>query len=195
MSPKLKAGKTAPLQVAELSRRTLIAAPFVFAAAASGGATEVFAASTKHRASAKRLTCEDRLDILDLFSRYTWAYDCGDADAYAQVFTSDGVLSDGGKLHAVGRDMIGQAVKKYIDERGTNVWQHYNANIHMVGDNQMCTVYSYWGVLQHLRTDKQFGVLGLGWYVTTCAKDNGLWFIKERVFRDDMPANLPWNHS
>ena len=48
------------------------------------------------------LTTADRLGILDLFARYAWAYDGGDAQAYAETFATDGVLADENDLRAVG---------------------------------------------------------------------------------------------
>ncbi len=37
-----------------------------------------------------QLTVQDRLDILELAARYSWAADCGDAKAYSETFTIDG---------------------------------------------------------------------------------------------------------
>ena len=137
------------------------------------------------------MTAEDRLDIFDLFARYAWAYDCGDAQAYAEVFTEDGLLADEGDLHAVGRPAIREAIQTYFDMRGASTWQHHNAHLRMVGDGVGCDVHSYWTVLEH-RPDGGHGVGSLGWYLTRCVKQDGRWFIKERTFYMDMPKALPW---
>jgi uncharacterized protein (TIGR02246 family) len=61
------------------------------------------------------LTAKDRLGIFDLFARYAWAYDCGDAEAYAETFTEDGVLADENDLRAVGRPAIAEAIKRFFE--------------------------------------------------------------------------------
>jgi len=138
------------------------------------------------------LTTEDRLGIFDLFARYAWAYDCGDADAYAAAFTTDGVLADEKDLRAVGRPAIAEAIKTFFAMRGPDVWQHHNAHLYIRGDANECMVYSYWAVLEHRRSDDGFGVFGLGWYVNRCRKVDGAWLLAERTFYTDMPKALPW---
>jgi hypothetical protein len=39
------------------------------------------------------LTADDRIALVDLFTRYAWAYDCSDVDECAAVFTPDGVMA------------------------------------------------------------------------------------------------------
>ncbi len=138
------------------------------------------------------MTAEDRLDILDLFARYAWAYDVGDAQAYAEVFTEDGLLADESDLHAVGREAIRKAIQAFFDLRGPNVWQHHNAHLRMEGDGETCTVHSYWAVLEHRRDDDGYGVGSLGWYRSRCVRRDGVWRFAERTFYMDMPKVLPW---
>ena len=138
------------------------------------------------------MSAEDRLDIFDLFARYAWAYDCGDADAYAGVFTEDGLLADQGDLHAVGRTAIREAIKTFFEMRGDSAWQHHNAHLRMQGDGKDCVVHSYWAVLEH-RPDGGFGVGSLGWYRSVCVRQEAGWFLRERTFYMDMPKALPWS--
>lgn len=138
------------------------------------------------------MTAEDRLDIFDLFARYAWAYDCGDADAYAAVFTADGLLADEGELHAEGRPAIRAAIATFFDLRGANVWQHHNAHLRMSGDGSACTVWSYWAVLERRHADGGYGVGSLGYYLSRCVKQDGAWYFSERRFFMDMPKALPW---
>ena len=37
-----------------------------------------------------KIPVEDRLDIQELFARYVWALDMGDADSFVDCFTEDG---------------------------------------------------------------------------------------------------------
>jgi uncharacterized protein (TIGR02246 family) len=140
------------------------------------------------------LTAEDRLGIFDLFARYAWAYDCGDAQAYAETFTEDGVLADETDLRAVGRPAIAEAIKRFFEMRGASVWQHHNNHLRISGDADRCTVHSYWAVLAH-RPDASFGVDSLGWYVSRCRKVDGVWLFEERTFYTDLPKGLPWKEQ
>jgi len=138
-----------------------------------------------------KMSADDRLDIFDLFARYAWAYDCGDADAYAEVFTSDAVLSDEKGFLAEGRDAIREGIKTYFGLRGANTWQHHNDHLRIEGDGEACTVHSYWAVLEHRAADGGFGVGSLGWYVSHCVKTPDGWRFKSRRFNYDMPSGLP----
>ena len=40
----------------------------------------------------KRLSADDRLDIMDLIARYAYTLDSGDLDGYVNNFAPDGVL-------------------------------------------------------------------------------------------------------
>jgi uncharacterized protein (TIGR02246 family) len=140
------------------------------------------------------LTADDRFGILDLFARYAWAYDCGDAQAYAEAFTSDGVLADEHDLRAVGRPAIAEAIKQFFEMRGANVWQHFNNHLRISGDSESCTVYAYWAVLSH-HPDGTHGVDTLGWYKNRCRKVDGVWLLAERTFYMDLPKVLPWKEA
>ena len=148
--------------------------------------------TTEAARTSEPLTTEDRLGIFDLFARYAWAYDGGDAQAYAETFTTDGVLADENDLRAVGRPAIAEAIKTFFAMRDPDVWQHHNDHLRIQGDSTQCTVYSYWAVLAHRRSDDGFGVFALGWYVSRCRKVDGVWLFAERTFYMDMPKGLPW---
>ena len=142
-----------------------------------------------------RLSAEDRLDILDLFARYAWAYDCGDADAYAQTFTPDGVLADGADLRAQGREAIAAAIQTFFDMRGANAWQHHNDHLRLDGAGDECTVHSYWAVIEHRLQDDQYRVASMGWYESRCRKVDGVWLFSERTFHFGTSKNLPWKQA
>jgi ketosteroid isomerase-like protein len=137
------------------------------------------------------LTADDRFGLFDLFARYAWAYDCGDAQAYAETFTTDGVLADENDLRAVGRPAIAEAIKSFFEMRGPNVWQHHNNHLRISGDSESCTVHSYWAVLAH-HADNTLGVDSLGWYISRCRRVDGVWLFAERTFFMDLPQELPW---
>lgn len=144
------------------------------------------------------LSAEDRIAIVDLFARYAWAYDCGDADEYAAVFTPDGVMAGDTGGVAVGRAAIRAAIQEFFLMRGDAVWQHFNDHLKVDGHGDECTVYSYWAVLKNSREvgapleAGERGVGSLGYYVSRCVKIEGEWYFKERVWHFDMPKGLPW---
>ena len=144
--------------------------------------------------NATRMTADDKLDIFDLFARYAWAYDCSDAQAYAETFAPDGILADAGQLRVQGRTEIQKAIHHFFDMRGTSLWQHHNDHLRIEGNGNECTVWSYWAVLEHRAVDDHHGVGRLGYYFTQCAKIDGSWYIKERTFYQGMKEGLPWKH-
>ena len=144
------------------------------------------------------LSADDRLAIVDLFARYAWAYDCGDAEEYAAVFTADGVMAGDVGETAVGRDAIRREIRKFFEMRGEAIWQHFNDHLRLVGSADECMVYSYWAVLKGthatggLTLQREHGVGSQGYYVSRCVKLDGQWYFKERSWHFDMPKGLPW---
>jgi len=49
----------------------------------------------------KTLTAQDFVDIQQLYAKYNWSLDAGDAEGYASTFTPDGVFNNN-----VGHDAI-----------------------------------------------------------------------------------------
>ena len=137
------------------------------------------------------MTADDRLDIFDLFARYAWAYDCSDAEAYAETFAPDGILR-GDQINVTGREAIREAIKHFFEMRGASLWQHHNNHLKMDGNAHECTVWSYWVVLEHHRVDDRYGVGRLGHHYSHCVKLDGQWYFKERAFSLDLTEGLPW---
>ena len=137
------------------------------------------------------LTTADRLGILDLFARYAWAYDGGDAQAYAETFATDGVLADENDLRAVGRPAIAEAIKTFFDMRGLNVWQHHNDHLRIDGDSERCTVQLLGRARASPPTAASASAVWAG-YISRLRKVDGEWLFAERTFYMGMPKGLPW---
>ncbi|MEV6041440.1 nuclear transport factor 2 family protein [Nonomuraea sp. NPDC052116] len=60
---------------------------------------------------ALRLTCEQHQEIIDLYARYSHAFDEGRADEVAALFTEDGVFAREGAAPVVGRDGLAALVR------------------------------------------------------------------------------------
>ena len=140
-----------------------------------------------------KMTADDRLDIFDLFARYTWAYDCGDVDAYAETFTPDGVVEGvGGFRRAQGHDAIRDFARFFLALRGERGWQHYNDHLRIEGDGQQCSVHSYWTVLETSPDKASHHVAATGYYVSQCVKRDGGWYFTHRTVHMAMSKGLPW---
>ena len=84
-----------------------------------GGSTWNYA----QQAGASALTPQDFVDIQQLYARYNWALDSGDAEAYASTFTPDGVFNTN-----VGHDAIVKFANTFHAGLGAHV-RHWNTNL------------------------------------------------------------------
>jgi hypothetical protein len=63
-------------------------------------------------ASPKSLSAEDRMDIIDLFARYSWALDLADADEIVECFAEDGWFDHLWQGRVQGHEAILENLKK-----------------------------------------------------------------------------------
>jgi hypothetical protein len=180
-------------QTTDLSRRELLlsstgAGLAAIAAASSAGAATK--APPKRRPGA-----EARLDIMELFARYSWSYDCSDVEGYAATFTPDGVIEAFGKEAARGREAIAKFVPGIYPLRGDDDWQHSNGHYIFDGDDKACTVYNYWSLLQRKHGTDEYSVRSFGYYMSECVKLDGAWYIKKRSINHWDHHKLPWNSA
>ena len=71
----------------------------------------------------KALTAQDFVEIQQLYARYNWTIDTGDAEGYASTFTPDGVF-----MNNVGHDAIAKFVTTFHAGMGSHV-KHWNTNL------------------------------------------------------------------
>lgn len=74
-------------------------------------------------AGSKTLTAQDLIDIQQLYAKYNWSLDAGDAEAYASTFTPDGVFNNN-----VGHDAIVKFANTFHAGLGAHV-RHWNTNL------------------------------------------------------------------
>ena len=123
------------------------------------------------------LSVEDRLEILELFARYSWAFDTGDADAYASVFTEDGVM-EGGSKRIAGRDELRAFVRRLWDPAVAT--QHWTTNHLLSGSSAACTSTCY--LVEVESTDAQAHVALVGCYRDDLVREPDGWHIAHRRF-------------
>jgi len=71
----------------------------------------------------KALTAQDLVEIQQLYAKYNWTLDSGDAEGYASTFTPDGVFNNN-----VGRDAIVKFANGFHTGIGSHV-RHWNTNL------------------------------------------------------------------
>jgi len=73
--------------------------------------------------AAKNFTAQDFVDIQQLYAKYNWSLDAGDAEAYAATFTADGTFNNN-----VGHDAIVKFANTFHAGLGAHV-KHWNTNL------------------------------------------------------------------
>ena len=73
--------------------------------------------------SGGKLTSDDLVEIQQLYARYNWTLDAGDAEGYASTFTPDGVFNNN-----VGHDAIVKFADTFHAGLGAHV-RHWNTNL------------------------------------------------------------------
>jgi hypothetical protein len=71
----------------------------------------------------KTLTAQDFVDIQQLYAKYNWSLDAGDAEGYASTFTPDGAFNNN-----VGHDAIVKFANTFHAGLGAHV-RHWNTNL------------------------------------------------------------------
>jgi hypothetical protein len=84
------------------------------------------------------LTLEDRLEILELLSRYNLAADDKDVEAMVADFTEDGVI-EGFYVTGQGKEAIRRDLPAIFEAEGT-LKRHLALNPRMVGDGETAEV-------------------------------------------------------
>ena len=132
------------------------------------------------------LSMEDQLAIRQLVARYNHAIDSGDARAYADTFTDDGVL-DAGDLVLSGRD----ALYAFADSFSVTVWapRHIASNLVIEGDGERAELRAYVQLYGLDGVPPRQEVRASGIYTDTLVKEGGSWRFVRRIFVND--AALP----
>lgn len=90
----------------------------LFGIIVAAGATMVYA-----QKAGGALTAQDLVDIQQLYAKYNWTLDAGDAEGYASTFTPDGVFNNN-----VGHDAIVKFAETFHGGMGARV-RHWNTNL------------------------------------------------------------------
>jgi uncharacterized protein (TIGR02246 family) len=132
------------------------------------------------------LAVEDRLEIHDLYSRWCVAIDEGDAQAWADTFTEDGIFRlTTHPVRATGRaELLAMAENVYAHDQGLNRHQCYN--ILLTADGPLVRGRADALVLE-LRTGGDARIIKTCRYADTIVRRAGRWVFAERVITWDTP--------
>ncbi|MEN9705110.1 MAG: hypothetical protein RLZZ393_989 [Pseudomonadota bacterium] len=140
----------------------------------------------------------DRAEIEDLQSRYVFALDWQDADAYAATFAEDGVLDwAGGVIHgreairAEVRNMRAAFAKKEAADapRRPSRLRHFTTNAVLKIDGDRATHVSYWVEFNNEVRDRWPFVGGYGHFEDELRKVDGRWlYARKKIFNEVMDS-------
>jgi hypothetical protein len=149
-------------------------------------------------AATKKLSAEDRLDIMELFARYAWAIDFGDPDAICDVFTKDGILNHLWQGELQGHDAIRSALNElWYDRPSWWIGRQHRANHFLIerdGDDDHARVRAFFSILQHNVYYRTNFVFGIGTWDNRCVKEaDGVWrfsYVGVNAWTD--VTQIPW---
>ena len=134
------------------------------------------------------LSIEDQLAIQQLVARYNHAIDSGDAEAYADTFTEDGVL-DAGDLVLSGYE----ALYAFADSFAMTVRapRHIASNLVIDGDGDRAQLRAYVQLYGLDGVPPRQEVRASGIYTDTLVKEDGRWRFVRRTFVNDATTPPP----
>lgn len=146
------------------------------------------------QASAVELTAQqvqDRAAIEETMSRYMYALDTADPDAYASVYAPDGEIVIGGKVLEHGRkalhDYVAGLRKQWKMAEGQRFGNtrhiYYNFTVEIDGDTAQAQ--SYWQTLLANPEGGPWRIFATGVSEDTLVRINGSWLIAKRVIIGD----------
>jgi len=135
------------------------------------------------KAGSKALTAQDLVEIQQLYAKYNWALDSGDAEGYASTFTPDGVFNNN-----AGHDAIVKFAETFHGGLGGHV-RHWNTNLMILPtpDGASGQVYL---VLVDFGT-KPATIATSASYSDELVKTAQGWRFKKRATKGDVPPVKP----
>ena len=147
---------------------------------------------TRSDDGAARVSAEAYTAIQNLYARYNWYSDAGDADGYADCFTEDGELSIAGiGMHVRGRKNLREFKRQDAARRGDRIRRHWNGGLFLQAVDEhtirgRCYLHGYDGA------PGEAPVLNdIGSYDDTIVRREGEWRFAKRMISMDHSAFRP----
>ena len=142
-----------------------------------------------------RLPVEDRLDIQELFARYCWALNTGDAEGVLACFTEDGYLDHQPQGRFVGHDAIREILADlWYGRPGWFIGRQHLANHFLIEREaeDRARVKAFFSILQHNVDYRTNFVFGLGNWNNVCVKRDGIWLFESLTVEKWIGDDIPW---
>jgi uncharacterized protein (TIGR02246 family) len=136
------------------------------------------------QAKGAALSSADYEEIQNLYAKYTHAFDSGDGQAVANVYTPDGSFSVAGKVMAEGRQGIAASTKPHAE--GSAHMRHLNANLSIEASPDGAHGVAYVFVTM-VQPGKGVNIINGGMYDDVVVKTAAGWRFKKRNFTPWMP--------
>jgi hypothetical protein len=125
------------------------------------------------------LSTDDKIDILQLYSRYSTAIDTGDGADFGACFVPNGILDNGLNI-LEGQEAIGGFAEQ--THSAMPGMRHNALNIVIDGDGECATASAF--LIGYL-VDGGYKVIVTGRYADELSKQEGDWRFSNRVFKMD----------
>lgn len=147
-----------------------------------------------------RLSAEDRLDIMELFAKYSWAIDLADAELAVACFADDGFFDHLWQ----GRVQGHQAILKNLEELWYDRQHWWFGRQHLFNHFLMtpvkteqgedgARVKSFFQIIQFNVEYRTNFVFGIGTRDDVCVKRDGVWLFKQLYVNAWTSAEaVPW---
>lgn len=130
------------------------------------------------------LTADDYMEIQQLYARYNWAIDSGEAEAWAGMFTADGVFQT-----FKGRDALVGFIHTWVDRMKGGSMRHWNSNLAITPTAEGAN-----GAVYLLIVDvsaKPPAIASASKYTDQLVKTPDGWRFKSRQVKGDAPNPAP----
>jgi hypothetical protein len=140
------------------------------------------------------LSLEDRFDIYDLFARYGWALDTGDAEGVIASFTPDAVVQVLETTFEARFTNVREWITNfYATNEGFRGRQHHMSQFLIEGGGHHARVRAFWLITKaETVTSKTRLIHNNGYYNNTLVKVDGRWLFSEVQIRSWNDQDLPW---
>lgn len=119
-----------------------------------------------------------RLELTELYARYTHAFDEGRADEVAELFAEDGAFLRPGAEPVRGRPALAAMVRAAAERRTGN--RHLVSAVVVDSDGQAATGTAYVQVVS--MTANALGLVAAGRYDDEFVHEQGAWRFRQRLF-------------
>jgi hypothetical protein len=125
------------------------------------------------------LTAQDFAEIQQLYAKYNWTLDAGDAEGYASTFTADGVFNNN-----VGHDAIVKFAETFHAGLGAHV-RHWNTNLMILPTPEGAHGQVYLVLVDF--ANKPATIVTSASYSDDLVKTSQGWRFKKRATKGDTP--------